>query len=160
MTRPNRRQEKDRPEPGKQYRLTGAGPSIQAGNTWSESEVKPEPTLEEVFGPVISRYTRKQALEDGVLADVTNTEAGKLFKYPTAITSDLFDALKRGNGAKPETYAARLWDVLYMSRHGKIEGSDSWFKVIVGNRTLELRCNCGPDDEGAPCMTIGFPGDF
>lgn len=38
-----RGEDKGRPEPGKQYRLTGASgvPSIASGNTWAESEVKP-----------------------------------------------------------------------------------------------------------------------
>jgi len=32
----------DKPEYGKQYRLTGAGASIANGNTWAESEVPEE----------------------------------------------------------------------------------------------------------------------
>ena len=37
-------QDKGRPVPGRQYRLTGATgtPSIMQGNTWAESEVAPE----------------------------------------------------------------------------------------------------------------------
>ena len=31
--------DKGKPEPGKQYALTGAGKSIANGNTWAESEV-------------------------------------------------------------------------------------------------------------------------
>jgi len=171
--------DKGAPEPGKQYHLTGPR-SIAAGNTWAESEVgkehqaqpeqaehqehteQPEQreSLTDYFGPVISSYSRAQAIEDGVLADVSETEAAKLFKHPVAITSDLWDVLVKGKGAESKVWNARLWDVCYMARHGKIDGPDSWFKVIVGNRTLELRANCGPGDDGAPVMTIGFPGDF
>lgn len=34
------RERMGKPEPGKQYHLTGPAPSIVAGNTWAESEVR------------------------------------------------------------------------------------------------------------------------
>ena len=37
--------DKGKPEPGKQYALTGAGKSIANGNTWAESEVKEDNVL-------------------------------------------------------------------------------------------------------------------
>ena len=43
-----------------------------------------------VFGDVIFSYTRKQAIEDGVLVDITEMAKEAGIKYPVAITSTAF----------------------------------------------------------------------
>ena len=43
-----------------------------------------------VFGNVIYSYTRKQAIEDGVLVDITDVAKEAGIKYPVAITSTAF----------------------------------------------------------------------
>src|ERR1039458_9449603 len=43
-----------------------------------------------VFGNVIYSYTRKQAIEDGVLVDITEMAKEAGIKYPVAITSTAF----------------------------------------------------------------------
>ena len=52
---------------------------------------------EETFGPVISSYSRAQAIEDGALVDVSNTIEGDTaqrcpFKYPVAMTIAAYSA--------------------------------------------------------------------
>ncbi len=42
--------------------------------------------LTEFFGNVIHTYTRAQAIEDGVLIDVSETSSEAGFKWPAAIT--------------------------------------------------------------------------
>lgn len=120
-------------------------------------------TLEETFGPVIYSYTRAQAIEDGVLIDLSEyKDATRVFKYPVAFTSDLWDEIVRGQGKKERVRNGRIWDVCYMSTVFKRDLSESRreFKVIVGRRTLVLWADCGPGDDGEPVMTIGFPSDF
>lgn len=117
-------------------------------------------SMEDIFGPVISSYSREQAHEDGVLVSVDDFDGAGNYKFPVSFTSALFSALQKGRGSDAETLSARVWDVCYMSTQGRIEGSDSFFKVIVGRETLALRANCGPGDDAAPVMTIGFPEDF
>jgi len=117
-----------------------------------------------IYGDVISRYTRAQAIEDGLLFEVTDApEAAALFKYPAAITVGLRAALQKGQGRILDTYNARLFDVFYMSilasQLQKEETADLFYKCRVGGRSLKLWANCGPDDSGAPCMTFGFPED-
>ena len=105
---------------------------------------------------VIFSYTRKEAIDDGVLVDVS--EMDHIFKWPVAITSALWDEIISGDA---DTQKARVWDVAYMSTHGRQDGpSDVYYKVIVGRRSLDLRCNVGPGDAGEPVVTIGFPADF
>ena len=117
-------------------------------------------SMEEFFGDVISSYSREQAHEDGVLVNVDDYDGAGNFKFPVSFTQALFSRLERGNGSDAKTLDARVWDVCYMARHGEMRGSDSYFKVIVGRSTLALRANCGPGDDPAPVMTIGFPEDF
>jgi len=118
-------------------------------------------SMEEIFGEVISVYTRAQAHEDGILIDVNDTDAGRLFKFPVSITVALHSALSVGAGSEASTYSARLWDVFMAHVEAKRGGgSDVFFKVMVGRRVLALRGNCGPGDDSAPVMTFGFPEDF
>lgn len=117
-------------------------------------------SMEEIFGPVISAYSRAQAHEDGVLVSVDDFDGAGNFKFPVSFTAALMSDLRRGNGSDADTLSGRVWDVCYMATQGRIDGPDAWFKVIVGRRTLALRANCGPGDDPAPVMTIGYPEDF
>ena len=40
--------------------------------------------------PIISTYTRKQAIEDGVLIDISTAARESGFKLPTVVTERLF----------------------------------------------------------------------
>ena len=46
----------------------------------------PEPANAAAFGPVLSVYTRAQAIEDGILVDVSETAREAGFKIPVAVT--------------------------------------------------------------------------
>lgn len=74
---------------------------------------------ESPFGKVIYSYTREQAIEDGVLVDITNwdltKEAG--FTIPTCLTNHLHGFLQVPNGLEDcQDFKGRLWDVLQMAR--------------------------------------------
>ena len=74
---------------------------------------KPEPGNAAAFGPVLSAYTRAQAIEDGFLVDVSETACEAGFTIPVAVTRAVWDRLI----ALPEGYRGfqdergRLWDV-------------------------------------------------
>ena len=117
-------------------------------------------SMTEFFGEVISSYSREQAHEDGVLVSVDDYDGAGNFKFPVSFTQALFSALQVGQGSDADTLTGRVWDVCYMATQGRVDGSDALFKVIVGSSTHDLRVNCGPGDDAAPVMTIGFPEDF
>ena len=79
----------------------------------------PNPGNATAFGPVIFAYTRAQAIEDGILVDVSETAREAGFKIPVAVTRTVWDRII----ALPEGYRGfqdergRLWDVLWMARH-------------------------------------------
>ena len=143
-----------------------------------------ERTTEDIFGPVVFSYTRKQAIEDGVLVDVTKTAKEAGIKLPTAITQAVFAdyvaVTPELEGQQDES--GRLWDVLWMLSHairsGAIQGDRGTFELIVvkpdkgdwrsnekafeGSRTrrlVTLKAVCGPADDGAPCITIMRPDE-
>ena len=118
--------------------------------------------MDDFFGEVISSYSRAQAIEDGVLVSIERDtfDGATLFKFPLVFTQALFADLRKGKGSDADTLSARVWDVCFMATQGPQKGSDSFYKVIVGRETLALRANCGPGDDAAPVMTIGYPSDF
>ena len=108
-----------------------------------------ETTVTEFFGEPISVYTRAQAIEDGVLADLSTLfpSATRLYKYPVACTSAVWNLI--------ETAAKK--DICYMSAKCpvvKIDESTMLFKVIIGRKTHTLKVNCGPGDNAEPVITI------
>ena len=122
-------------------------------------------TLEEVFGPPISVYTREQALEDGFLCDVSVTAKEAGIKYPVALTHALWEAcIVPDPRAVPlgQSIEGRLWDVLNLLRFAVLRGGQGeqiLFKVRIimkraQVRDIVLKAVFGPGDEGEPVITI------
>lgn len=117
---------------------------------------------------VIYAYTRKQAIDDGVLVDVTEMAKEAGFRYPVAMTSTVYGKYAEvPQGATGQDLQGRLWDILNMLRFS-IQGTGSknsqiMFKVLVNNghgvRKITLKSVCGPDDDGKPCITIMLPDE-
>jgi len=133
--------------------------------------------------PVIYRYTRAQAIEDGILVDLMQhptperpelddlrslvLEAG--FRIPAAMTVTAFnEAVAPIGGDLPpgQDLKGRLWDVLMALRvAGRLKTDDDrvHFKVAVWNgerhEDVALWALCGPGDEGEPVLTIMLEGE-
>mgnify|MGYP001205399228 CR=1 FL=1 len=125
---------------------------------------------------IVFRYTRKQAMRDGVLIDCTNADFGDLCKQlgirvNVAMTSGAWAATIGGidDPIPPgQTIEGRLWDVLYAFRYSiSIQGNESdrvFFQVGVkqpdGKReVVSLWSLIGPGDEGEPVITIMLRGE-
>lgn len=124
----------------------------------------------------ISTYTREDAIEDGVLIDVTKKAKEAGFKIPVAITEtvqskcvDVTENLK----ARGQDESGRLWDVLYMAYRAAqnvkpgIQTVRYKLSVLCENeqggveRTdEELTMKIHPDQHGNAVITIGYPLDF
>lgn len=145
-----------------------------------EEAEQPTESLSALTNNVIDVYTHAQAIEDGVLIDVTETakEAGVV--YPTAVTQALWD----GYIVPPEELKGiqhlkgRLWDILTMYRFNakakKRAGADvvesqtdvaqtMLFKVLFQMpskkglpkmKNVNLKAVCGPGDTAEPVITI------
>ncbi len=117
---------------------------------------------------VIHCYTRADAIEDGVLIDVTKTAQEAGFRIPVALTAAVwgkFVAVPKGIAHQDES--GQLWDVLWMLRFRISQVADQnvvTFVVHVQNddgpaRPKLLKAICGPGDEGEPVITVMGPDE-
>ena len=125
--------------------------------------------------PLISTYSRAEALEDGALMDVTPTAYESGFRYPVAVTQALQAMLEpsAAEQALGQSYKGRLWDTLWMAwlSARRTKGDRFSFQVILAVTSADapdglslpevtLVAVCGPGDHGEPVITIGLPEDF
>lgn len=130
-------------------------------------------SLVELFGEPIHTYTRAQALEDGVLVDVSETAREAGFRFPVAMTRAAWADCVEWTDAdsKRQTYqdeSGRLWDVIWMaSRAARRGGSETLFELLrvprggrgQRPRRTVLKMHCGPGDAGEPCITLSLPSE-
>jgi hypothetical protein len=129
---------------------------------------------------LISRYTRAQAIEDGVLVDLMQDETKGAVReagyiIPLAMTATAFDLAVWPIDNEPadawlrskcQDLQGRLWDVLWMMRN-QVAGARSvgLFRLSIINHKTKRRNNitlkavCGPNDDGMPCITIMLPDE-
>ena len=123
----------------------------------------------ESFGEVISCYSRKQALEDGVLVDLNQfipvLESG--YKYPVACTIAVWGIIESAvnNPKYGNDYAGIVWDILHMSRNcpTKKWSTGCLFQVVIigaGPKKIStFKIECGPGDQGEAFLTIMLPDE-
>jgi hypothetical protein len=111
-------------------------------------------------------YSRANAIEDGLLIDVTTTANEAGIRYPTAVTRAVWEryvAVPRSACWQDE--AGRLWDIMTMLRHAARAAPDSSeirFVVYVRNdetqpKPVTLKAVCGPGDDLEPVVTVMLP---
>lgn len=128
---------------------------------------------------LIHSYTRRQAIEDGVLVQLSGDgyegdswipemcrEAG--FRFPLAMTVEAFMLVVKLSPAAKRAcndLQGRLWDVLWMLKQAirSSEGDTINFSVYcVTERIRPTRVNlkavCGPGDDIEPVITIMLQG--
>lgn len=132
-------------------------------------------TVTELFGEVIHRYTRAQAIEDGVLMDVSESAREAGFRWPVAMTSaawaDCVAWSEEDNQRQVyQDESGRLWDVLWMalnairSASGGTQLKYQLYRVPRDDKSVEARLTslklvCGPGDAGEPVITIMLSGE-
>ena len=128
-----------------------------------------------LFGEVIYSYTRTQAIEDGVLVDITETASEAGFRWPVAITCATWqDCIAWSeDDSQNQVYqdeSGRLWDVLWMAFNairrapGGTQIEYQLYRVPRDGKSVEARLTslklvCGPGDAGEPVVTIMLPGE-
>lgn len=121
-------------------------------------------------------YSRAQAIDDGVLADVSETAREAGFRIPVALTAAVWAECVAWSEADtkrmgvPQDEAGRLWDVLWMAscaarRHRHASADRVAFEVlrVPRGRRRATRCalvlHIGPGDGGEPVITIMLPNE-
>ena len=116
---------------------------------------------------IIHTYTRAQAIEDGLLADVTKTAGEAGLRFPVALTRTVWcQYVEVPDGVEGQDEAGRLWDILWMLvaaiRGSKDAGDTLHFQLYVRNdnrrpKLVTLKAVCGPNDDASPCITVMLP---
>ena len=120
---------------------------------------------EDYFGKPISRYTRKQALEDGFQIDVSDTAREAGLRFPVFITRAVFETWVAPDHVKDENETARLRDILWMTRCAIKAAAPGACAIRVQlrllNRRVDLRAVCAAldIDEPQPAITIMLPDE-
>ncbi len=116
---------------------------------------------------IIYAYTRKQAIADGVLVDVSELAKEAGVTIPVALTAAVWAEYVEipacVRGCQDET--GRLWDILVMfhfAARQHREKSRILFQLKVRNspkrlQNVTLKAICGPGDQGEPVLTIMLP---
>ncbi len=118
---------------------------------------------------ILHTYSRREAIDDGVLIDVTETAKEAGFRIPVAVTAAVWtEYVTVPDGVEGQDERGRLWDVLFMLlmaiRSGRESGAELRYQLHVRNDNLvgepplvELKAVCGPTDDGTPCLTVMLP---
>lgn len=126
-------------------------------NIWKDAEV-------------ISVYTRAQAIEDGVLVDLSDLAREAGFKFPLAVTQGVWAVLNptKELEAAGQDMKGRAWDMLTILRHairGALRTDEVRFAPLFlrepGQRVepVEMWAKCGPGDDAEPVITVMFNGE-
>lgn len=119
---------------------------------------------------LIFSYSRQQAIDDGVLIDVTEEAKRIGFKVQTVVTSNLFHryldppAGLEGDG---QSVTGRLHDLMVLALFAAKRGVNTdrvTFKVAFlmapgRKETIEAIVHIGPGDNREPVLTIMLPED-
>lgn len=125
---------------------------------------------------IIASYTRAEAIEDGVLIDVSDTAKEAGFKVPVAITKNVWvdcvqwteETESRKDAIQDEE--GRLWDVLLVAFLAARLGGGGSCRLFdlhrvpvqgrgVCPRRVTLAMIMGPGDSGEPVVTITMPNE-
>ena len=127
--------------------------------------------MTDLFGEVIASYSRAQALEDGMLVDVSTVAEEAGIRIPVAMTAGVHAecvAWTRTAGLQDES--GRLWDVIFMLAMAMRRAANTdrltYTVLRVPNtgrgltpKPIKLVAMIGAGDDGEPVLTILLPGE-
>ena len=135
------------------------------------SNTSNEQSAESFFGDIISTYTRAQAIEDGVLIDVSSIAKESGFEWPVSMTAGAWAdcVVWSDTDSQTQVYqdqSGRLYDVIFMAFQAiclSREAGDRLlfrlYRVPRDGHSMDaelttLKLIVGPGDSGEPVITI------
>jgi hypothetical protein len=133
----------------------------------------PQSSIEETFGEVIYSYSRMQAIQDGVLVDLSSffPNDTRLYKWPVACTAAVWRLIENAcHKTKTSEYVEVplseagpwVWDLCWMSVKAKtrvISSREHLFVCTIGRKPHTFKAVCGPGDDGEPVVTLMLPDE-
>lgn len=114
-----------------------------------------------IFGDAIFRYTRANAIADGVLVDLSQVTTVKAhWKFPFACTDTVFALMARAIEEHGNDLAGIMHDISLMAKAEIRNGSRVdviHFKIFIGLKLHDLKLHIGPGDTSEPVMTLMLP---
>lgn len=115
------------------------------------------------FGEVVYSYSRRQALEDGVLVDLSHLPISKQhWKLEIVTTAAVWNLIADAIAHDRKDLDGILHD-LYCVAKTKIPTQTKtdriYFQATVGKGTHQFILHCGPGDTPVPCLTLMLPSD-
>jgi len=115
---------------------------------------------------IVFKYTRQQAIEDGVLVDISEMAREAGIKFPVAATQGVFAVLSE-TSATGQDFEGRTWDLLMVFRmQAKASDSDviHFAPLFVMEsdgkaKPIPMWAKCGPGDHGEGVITIMLEGE-
>jgi hypothetical protein len=127
---------------------------------------------ENIWGEVIYAYSRKNAIDDGYLVDVTQTAKESGIVFPVALTKAVWNTyVEVPESVTCQDEKGRLWDLLWMYRceflrlkkNGELKET-YFFELYVQNTNekpelIKLKGMIHPGDNGEGVITIMLPDE-
>ena len=120
--------------------------------------------LTSLFGPVISSYSRAQAIADGVLVDISDTARAAQFKVPVAMTAALWArCIETPARVSRKVELVWTWNLLYRVHWAIQVGDRSSSRVAVEwdvpdgdgkTERVQFVAAIGPGDDAEPVITL------
>ena len=117
---------------------------------------------------IIFSYSRAQALEDGVLADISSLAKEAGFKYPVAVTQGVYSILDDAR-VVGQSFEGRCWDMLTIFRYAIKKQNSSpdtvYFAPLFLSqeadepKPVQMWAKCGAGDDYNPVITIMLEGE-
>lgn len=121
-------------------------------------------TNENLFGETIYSYSRAQAIEDGMLVDLSQVDSIRQhWKYPFACTATVWAIIETAANQPVHDVSGICHDISTMAKlavRSNQSGRDSeqiHFDVIIAAKKHALKLHIGPGDTAAPVLTLLLP---
>lgn len=116
---------------------------------------------ENLFGEVIYSYLRRQAIEDGVLVDLSGVDSIRQhWKHPFACTAAVWAIIEEALRQDGQDVPGICHDISTMAKlaiRSAREAEQIRFTVIVTGREHAMKLHIGPGDTAAPVLTLMLP---
>jgi hypothetical protein len=116
-----------------------------------------------MFGETVYSYSRKQAIEDGVLVDLTQIDPiRRAFKYHVACTDTVWNIIEATTKLAHQDLNGIGHDIATMALFAirLSKGGDTIkFKVSIAGTTHVFKLHIGPGDTAAPVITLMLPNE-
>ena len=119
-------------------------------------------------GNLIFQYTRKQAIADGVLIDLSSSfpSDSRLFTRSLCCTHSVWVLIETAAEFDGSSLELVVWDLCWMcfmavNAVKESHCSEVDFRVClpIGSPEKQLKLVCSPGDEGEPVLTIMLPDE-